>query len=115
EYFHNLEYASRIVLGVNAVLLGTYLMNASYHSSTAELSVRELLVGRVAVIFWLGIVFFGIVMPLAISFISMFTGDITTLLLVIAIIGHTAGAFALKYSILKVGIYKPILPKSIVF
>jgi formate-dependent nitrite reductase membrane component NrfD len=115
EYFHNLEYASRIVLGVNAVLLGTYLMNASYQSSTAELSVRELLVGRVAVVFWLGIVFFGIVMPLAISFISMFTGDITTLLLVIAIIGHTAGAFALKYCILKVGIYKPILPKSIVF
>lgn len=115
EYFHNLEYASRIVLGVNAVLLGTYLMNASYQSSTAELSVRELLVGRVAVVFWLGIVFFGIVMPLAISFISMFTGDVTTILLVIAIIGHTAGAFALKYCILKVGIYKPILPKSIVF
>jgi formate-dependent nitrite reductase membrane component NrfD len=115
EYFHNLEYASRIVLGVNAVLLGTYLMNASYQSSTAELSVKELLVGRVAVVFWLGIVFFGIVMPLAISFISMFTGDVTTILLVIAIIGHTAGAFALKYCILKVGIYKPILPKSIVY
>ncbi len=115
EYFHNLEYASRIVLGVNAVLLGTYLMNASYQSATAELSVKELLMGRVAAIFWLGIVLFGIVMPLAISFISMFTGDVTTLLLVIAIIGHTAGAFALKYCILKVGIYKPILPKSIVF
>ncbi|MBN1905997.1 MAG: polysulfide reductase NrfD [Deltaproteobacteria bacterium] len=115
EYFHNLEYASRIVLGVNAVLLGTYLMNASYQSSTAELSVKELLVGRVAIIFWLGIVLFGIIMPLAISFISMFTGDVTTILLVAAIIGHTAGAFALKYCILKVGIYKPILPKSLVF
>ncbi len=115
DYFHNLEYASRIVLGINAVLLGTYLMNASYQSQTAELSVKELLIGRVAVVFWLGIVFFGIFMPLAISFISMFTGDVTTLLLVIAIIGHTAGAFALKYCILKVGIYKPILPKSIVY
>ena len=113
--FHNLEYASRIVLGINAVLLGTYLMNASYQSQTAELSVKELLVGRVALVFWLGIVLFGIVVPLAISFISMFTGEATTILLVAGIIGRTAGAFALKYCILKVGIYKPILPKSVVF
>ena len=113
--YHALEYASRIVLGVNAILLGTYLMNASYQSQTAELSVKELLVGRVALVFWLGIVLFGIVLPLAISFISMFTGESTTILLVAGIMGHTAGAFALKYCILKVGIYKPILPKSIVF
>jgi formate-dependent nitrite reductase membrane component NrfD len=113
--FHGLEYASRIVLGVNAILLGTYLMNASYQSTTAELSVKELLTGRVAIVFWLGIVLFGIVLPLAISFISMFTGESTAILLVAGIIGHTAGAFALKYCILKVGIYKPILPKSIVF
>lgn len=113
--FHALEYASRIVLGVNAVLLGTYLMNASYQSTIAELSVKELLVGRVALVFWLGIVLFGIVVPLAISFISMFTGAATSPLLVAGILGHTAGAFALKYCILKVGIYKPILPKSIVF
>ena len=115
KFIHSLEYASRIVIGANAVLLGTYLLNASYHSSTAELSVKELLVGRVALIFWLGIVLFGIALPLAISFISMFTGESTTILLVAGIMGHTAGAFALKYCILKVGIYKPILPKSIVF
>ncbi|MFC1493920.1 NrfD/PsrC family molybdoenzyme membrane anchor subunit [Thermodesulfobacteriota bacterium] len=113
--FHALEYASRIVLGANALLLGTYLMNATYQSSTAELSVKELLVGRVAAIFWLGIVLFGIILPLAISFISMFTGEATDPLLITGIICHTAGAFALKYCILKVGIYKPIMPKSIVY
>ena len=113
--FHALEYVSRIVLGINALLLGTYLMNASYHSTTAELSVKELLVGRVASIFWLGIVLFGIAIPLVISFASMFTGAATDPLLIAGIICHTAGAFALKYCILKVGIYKPILPKSIVY
>ena len=113
--FHGIEYASRIVLGINAILLGTYLMNATYQSTTAELSVKELLVGRVAIIFWLGIILLGIVVPLAISFVSMFTGEATGTLLVSGIICHTAGAFALKYCILKVGIYKPILPKSIVF
>jgi len=113
--FHILEHASRLVLGINAILLGTYLLNASYQSTTAELSVKELLVGRVALIFWLGIVLFGIAIPLVISFISMFTGEATEPLLIAGIICHTAGAFALKYCILKVGIYKPILPKSIVY
>lgn len=113
--FHTIEYASRLVLGINAILLGTYLLNASYESATAELSVKELLVGQVALIFWLGIVIFGIVIPLVISFASMFTGAATEPLLIAGIICHTAGAFALKYCILKVGIYKPILPKSIVY
>jgi formate-dependent nitrite reductase membrane component NrfD len=113
--FHALEYVSRIVLGINAILLGVYLLSASYRSTTAELSVKELLVGRVALIFWLGIVLFGIAIPLVISFTTMFTGTATSPLLIAGIICHTAGAFALKYCILKVGIYKPILPKSIVY
>jgi formate-dependent nitrite reductase membrane component NrfD len=111
--FHAVEFASRLVLGINAILLATYLMNASYQSATAELSVKEMLFGNVAFIFWVGIVLFGIVTPLVISFISMFTGKATSPLLISAIICHTAGAFALKYCILKVGIYKPILPKSL--
>ncbi len=113
--FHALEYASRIVLGINALLLGTYLLSASYQSATAELSVKELLSGRIALIFWLGIVLFGIAVPLVISFATMFTGTATESLLIVGIICHTAGAFALKYCILKVGIYKPILPRSIVY
>jgi hypothetical protein len=32
--------------------------------------------------------------------------------MIVAIITHTIGAFSLKYSILKVGIYEPILPKA---
>jgi formate-dependent nitrite reductase membrane component NrfD len=111
--FHAVEFVSRLVLGINAILLATYLMNATYQSSTAELSVKEMLFGNVAVIFWVGIVLFGIIIPLVISLISMFTGKATSTLLIAAIICHTAGAFALKYCILKVGIHKPILPKSL--
>jgi hypothetical protein len=32
--------------------------------------------------------------------------------MIAAIICHTIGAFSLKYAILKVGIYEPILPKA---
>jgi len=110
---HAIEYASRIVLGINAILIGTYLLNSSYRSSTAQLSVTELLMGRVAMLFWLGIVLCGIIVPLVVSFLSLFTGNGSMPLLIGAIICHTAGAFALKYCILKVGIHKPIVPRII--
>jgi len=107
------ESATRILLIVNALLIIMYLVNANYQSATAELSVKELVRGRVAWVFWLGIVLFGIIIPLVISIISYFTGEeATTGLLVFAIICHTIGAFSLKYGVLKVGIYRPILPKS---
>jgi formate-dependent nitrite reductase membrane component NrfD len=112
--FHTMESAIRITLGVNAVLLATYLMNATYQSATAEQSVRELIAGRLSVVFWVGIVVLGIFAPLAISFASLFAGDGSIPLLIVAIFCHTAGAFALKYCFLKVGIYKPIVPMTLV-
>ena len=110
--FHVIESASRITLGINAVLIATYLMNATYQSAIAELSVKELIVGRVAAVFWLGIVILGIIVPLVISFVSLFAGEASIPLLVGAIVCHTVGAFALKYCILKVGIHKPIVSKA---
>ncbi len=112
--FHAIEIAIRITLGINAVLLASYLMNSTYQSATAELSVRELIAGRLSVVFWLGIVVLGIFAPLVISFASLFAGKASISLLVGAIICHTAGAFALKYCLLKVGIHKPIVPMGLI-
>jgi formate-dependent nitrite reductase membrane component NrfD len=107
------ESATRILLIVNAILIITYLANANYQSVTAELSVKELIRGHVAWVFWLGIVVLGIIVPLVISVVSYFTGEEASQgLLIFAIICHTIGAFSLKYGVLKVGIYRPILPKS---
>jgi len=109
--FHTIETASRWALIVNALLIGTYLINASYQSATAELSVKQLIVGRVAAAFWVGVVILGIAVPLLISIISFFVGEASPPLLILAIICHTVGAFALKYCVLKVGIYRPILSR----
>jgi hypothetical protein len=35
--------------------------------------------------------------------------------LIVAITCHTLGAFALKYSLLKVGIHRPLLPRVAAF
>lgn len=112
--FHAIESAIRITLAINAVLLAVYLLNATYQSEIAELSVRELVVGRLAVVFWVGIVLFGILAPLVISFASLFAGGASIPLLVGGILCHTIGAFALKYCLLKVGVYKPIVLRTIV-
>ncbi len=112
EIISTAEAATRILLIINAFLIITYLVNANYQSTTAELSVKELVRGHVAWVFWLGIVLFGIVIPLVISIVSYFAGEASTGLLVFAIVCHTIGAFSLKYGVLKVGIYRPILPKS---
>ena len=52
------------LLIINALLIIAYLVNANYQSTTAELSVKELIRGHVAWVFWLGIVLLGIVVPL---------------------------------------------------
>ena len=47
------------------------------------------------------------------AFATLFMGETTNAesLLIVAIVCHTIGAFALKYSVLKVGIYRSVLPK----
>lgn len=109
---HFLEAITRILLIVNIGLISTYLLNSSYRSETAKLSAKKLLVGDVALWFWIGVVIFGILVPLVISVAGYFTREISHSALYVAIITHTIGAFALKYCILKVGIYKPLVPKA---
>jgi formate-dependent nitrite reductase membrane component NrfD len=107
------ESATRIMLIINSLLILSYLVNANYQSTTAELSVKELIRGRLAWVFWVGIVALGIVIPFVISIASYFSGsEAAAGLLVFAIICHTIGAFSLKYGVLKVGIYRPLLPKA---
>jgi formate-dependent nitrite reductase membrane component NrfD len=107
------ETATRILLIVNAFLIITYLVNANYQSATGELSVKELVRGHVAWVFWGGIVLLGIIVPLVISVATYFAKtEAGTGLLIFAIICHTIGAFSLKYGVLKVGIYRPLLPKA---
>jgi formate-dependent nitrite reductase membrane component NrfD len=110
--FQVIESVSRVALIINALLIAIYLTKVRYQSLIAELSVKELIVGRVAVVFWLGIVALGIVVPLVISFVSVYAGELSVPLLISAIVCHTIGAFALKYCLLKVGIHKPIVPKN---
>lgn len=107
------EAVTRVLLLVNVFLIGSLVLNSFYSSETAGLSAREMLAGRAAVPFWVGVAVLGIIVPMAISIQTLGShGNAAHGLMVIAIISHTIGAFSLKYCILKVGIYEPILPKA---
>jgi formate-dependent nitrite reductase membrane component NrfD len=106
-----LEWASRIFLIANALLIAGYLAWAYHKHSTAELAAQDLIKGSQRWVFWIFLVVLGIITPLVISFATMAMSSNTEGLLIIAIICHTIGAFALKYSVLKVGIYRSVLPK----
>jgi formate-dependent nitrite reductase membrane component NrfD len=105
-----IETGSRILLAVNAILIAVYLWNATYTSKTSRYSAMLLLKGSLGLPFWLGVITCGIIIPLVISASSLFAGEASAPVLIIAIILHTAGAVALKYVLLKSGIHNPILP-----
>ncbi len=105
-----LESWSRILLVVNALLIAGYLVRAYSRHSAAELAAQDLIKGSTAWVFWILLVILGIVTPLVISFATIFMSGNTEPLLIVAIVCHTVGAFALKYSVLKVGIYRSVLP-----
>ncbi|MFC1941691.1 NrfD/PsrC family molybdoenzyme membrane anchor subunit [Chloroflexota bacterium] len=105
-----LEAGTRILLTVNAVLIGAYMLNATYGGKTSKYSAMLLLKGDLAVPFWVGVVACGVIIPLAISVSSIFAGEAAASLLIIAIVLHTIGAVALKYVLLKAGIHNPLLP-----
>jgi formate-dependent nitrite reductase membrane component NrfD len=111
--FSTMEAVTRILLLVNVLLIGTLIMNAFYQSDTAGLSAKELLAGRAAAPFWGGVIVLGILLPMGLSLQTLVAGGSGAHgLMIAAVIAHTMGAFALKYCILKVGIYEPILPKA---
>ena len=77
-----------------------------------QIVLKVLAAGKLAVSFWAGVMGLGIIVPLAVSISSFYSGtEASAVLLIIAICSHTVGAFALKYCLLKAGIHQPILQK----
>ena len=107
------EMWSRVFLVINAFIIAVYIISASYTSAVSKLSVRQVIMGNAAIAFWLGIVVLGILIPITISIGSIFTGsEVSSVILITAIVCHTLGAFALKYCLLKAGIHRPVLPRA---
>jgi formate-dependent nitrite reductase membrane component NrfD len=105
------EWGSRIFLVANALLIIVYLLQAEHREDVGRQSVMEQLRGNSAPIFWGGIVALGIVIPLVISFASLFMGEIASWVIIFGVVCEIIGGLSLRYCVLKSGAYKPLVAK----
>lgn len=106
------EAGAGYLLLANIFLIVVLLMSSSYASAISKISIKELLAGHTAIVFWLGLIVVGLIVPGAISLTRLLGGgEVADGLIIVAVVCHTVGAFALKYCLLKEGIYRPLLPR----
>ncbi|MBN2074537.1 MAG: polysulfide reductase NrfD [Dehalococcoidales bacterium] len=104
------EFGSRVLLAANIIMMAAYIWNSTYQSKTSKYTALLLVKGALRWWFWIGVVILGMIIPLVISSLSLFAGEATTGMLILAIVFHTAGAVSLKYVLLKAGVHTPLLP-----
>ncbi len=105
-----LENIIRVVLIALAIIIGVYLWNTTYSSTSAREAIHRLVGGSLAPLFWIGVFLFGIIVPVAISVTTYFTGEAADGLLITAVVSEIIGGLALRFAILKAGMYTPLLP-----
>jgi formate-dependent nitrite reductase membrane component NrfD len=102
-----IENMTRITLIAFAVILIVYLWNTTYSNIAARDAVARLLGGNIATIFWIGVVLCGVAIPVTISVVTYFA-EASSALLLTAVVTEIIGGLALRYVILKGGIYIPL-------
>ena len=90
-------------------------MSVRYTSSTGRASVSYIAMGRWSPLFWIAVVILGMVIPLAAVINSYLTGLETGMMtfLYAAILSGLIGDLAMRYLILKGGMYSPLIPSSV--
>jgi len=104
-----LENIIRVVLIALAVIIGVYLWNTTYSSVSARDAIKRLVGGTLAPLFWIGVFLFGIIIPVAIS-VATYFAEASSALMITAVVSEIVGGLALRFAILKAGMYTPLLP-----
>jgi len=94
------------LLIIVAGLLGFQLLVAYHTSPAAKQSVKELAIGKAAPYFMGGVVVIGLVLPLAIVALAH---QLPVYVISLGAGLELVGGFCLRYSILKAGIYSPLI------
>ncbi|HUJ90383.1 MAG TPA: hypothetical protein VLX12_09320, partial [Syntrophorhabdales bacterium] len=104
----------RILLIGYLLLVPVYLMSVRYTSSTGQVSVRYMLQSQWSALFWIAVVILGMLVPMVAVINSMFIDleAISTAFLYAAIVSGLIGDLAMRYLILRCGVYGPLIPSN---
>jgi formate-dependent nitrite reductase membrane component NrfD len=98
-----------LVLGTGmVVIIFTYLVGSYMSTVAAKESVAYLTRRGMPLVFWIGVVVLGIIIPLSIV-VPAYIGEVARGWLAVAGISELCGSFVLRYSLLKAGIYPPVI------
>ncbi len=106
------EAWSRWLLIANALLIAIYLWRAAGRETTGKQSVMEQIRGSSALVFWVGIVILGIIIPLIIAFLGYVIEHMAPGILVFGVACEIIGGLALRYNVLKAGAYSPLVARA---
>lgn len=103
-----LETLARYLLVIAAAMLAIYLWLSSHVNPAAKYSVMQMIKGRVSPYFIGGVVVLGLVIPLVVGILAFYS-QLSPAVIVIAAACELVGGFSLRYSILKAGVYAPVV------
>ncbi len=107
------EQGARAFLISYAFIVFVYLLTTRYQGDTGEASIKEIVSGQLAPLFWVAVALFGTAFPLVAALASMVVGiSIPAGLLFVLIIFELLGDLALRYCILRAGLYAPLIPSA---
>jgi formate-dependent nitrite reductase membrane component NrfD len=104
--FNLIQSIARFSLIAYAVALFIHLWVSTYSSVEAKDSTMMMLKGDMAALFWLATMFAGVIVPLFLDFV---TGVNSSAVLAISAILVLFGNLVMRYSIIKAGLYAPLL------
>jgi formate-dependent nitrite reductase membrane component NrfD len=106
-----LETWIRILLPSFTLIILLYFISIAGASKTGRASIMRMVSGDLALHFYLGILFIGLLFPIGIVLYGFFLGlsSVPAALLLIAILCGLAGDLTIRYCILKCGMYTPIV------
>jgi formate-dependent nitrite reductase membrane component NrfD len=112
EHAAEAESWARILMLFFAFLLVLYLFSIRYASNTAREAINRIIKGDLALLFYIGIVLIGLIIPFTVAGLS-FTlglGVLNPSIVIIAILCGLIGDLAMRYCIMKGALYTPLLP-----
>ncbi len=107
------EWIRLLLIGF-ILLIPLYLMSVKSTSSTGRASVMYVALGKWSPLFWIAVVIMGMVIPLTAVIHSFLTGweAGAAAFLYVAILSGLLGDLAMRYLILKGGLYSPLIPSA---